>query len=63
MSTVPARLVGALTAVGPPVAVAGVWRDGVMNHPALAVVLLVGYEILVAVLLFAGKIGTELQKR
>ncbi|MGH3802211.1 MAG: NACHT domain-containing protein [Pseudonocardiaceae bacterium] len=63
LSTVPARLAGALTAVGPPVAVAGVWRDGVMNHPVLAVVLLVGYEILVALLLFAGKIGTELQKR
>jgi len=43
--------------------VVGVWRDVVMNHPALAVVLLGVYEILVAMLLFAGKIATDLQER
>lgn len=34
-----------------------------MNHPVLAVVLLGVYEVLVAVLLFAGKIATELRER
>lgn len=63
MDTMAARLAGVLAAVGPPVAVVGVWRDVVMNHPVLAVVLLGGYETLVAMLFFAGKIATELQKR
>ena len=57
MDTVAARVAGVLAMAAPPVAVAGVWRDVVMNHPVLAVVLLGMYEILVAVLLFAGKIA------
>lgn len=63
LGTVAARLAVMLAAVGPPVAVAGVWRDVVMKHPLLAVVLLGVYEILVAVLLFAGKIAGELLER
>jgi NACHT domain len=63
LDTVAARLAGVLAAVGLPVAVVGVWRDVVVNHPVLAVVLLVVYEALVAVLLFTGKITTELRGR
>jgi hypothetical protein len=57
------RAVVVAVAAGPPVAVAGVWRDVVMNHPALAAVLIGAYEILVAVVLFAGKIAAELRER
>ncbi|MGH3809834.1 MAG: hypothetical protein ACRDRU_25085 [Pseudonocardiaceae bacterium] len=63
LGTVAARLARVLAAVGPPIAVVGVWRDVVMNHPVLAVILLGMYEILVAVLLFAGKIAAELRER
>jgi hypothetical protein len=63
LDTVAARIAAILTVIGLPVAVVGVWRDVVMNHPALAVVLLGVYEILVAMLLFAGKIATDLQER
>ena len=62
-STVAARLTAILAVVGPPAAVAGLLLDAVMNHPVLAVVLLGVYEVLVAVLLFAGKIAAKLQKR
>ncbi len=65
VGTVAARRagMGILAAVGLPVAVAEAWWDAALNQPVLAVVLLVGYEILVAVLLFAGKIAAELRER
>ena len=50
-------------ASGPPVAVVGVWRDLVVDHPVIAVVLLIVYEFLVAAVAFFGKIAGELRKR
>ena len=43
-----ARIGWVVAVSGPPVAVAGVWRDLVVDHPVFAVVLLIVYEILVA---------------
>ena len=58
-----ARIGWFVAASGPPVAVAGVWRDLVLDHPVAAVVLLSVYEILVAAAAFAGEIAGELRKR
>ncbi|MGH3941723.1 MAG: NACHT domain-containing protein [Pseudonocardiaceae bacterium] len=62
MGTV-AKRVAVVVAVGMPAAVAGVWRDAVLDRPVFAVVLLGGYEILIAMVLFAGKIAAELRER
>ena len=58
-----ARIGWVVAASGPPVAVAGLWRDLVMDHPVFAVVLFIVYEILVAAVVFAGEIAGELRKR
>ena len=58
-----ARIGWVMAASGPPVAVAGVWRDLVVDHPVIAVVLLIIYELLVAAVAFAGEIVRELRKR
>ena len=58
-----ARIGWFVAASGPPIAVAGVWRDLVVDHPVIAVVLLIVYEILVAAVVFAGEIIGELRKR
>ena len=58
-----ARIGWVVAASGPPVAVAGVWRDLVVDHPVIAVVLLIGYEVLVAAVAFAAEIAGELRKR
>ncbi|MGH3914524.1 MAG: NACHT domain-containing protein, partial [Pseudonocardiaceae bacterium] len=63
MGTVAARVAGVLAAVGPPAVVVSVWRDAMTNHVVLAAILLVGYEVLIAILLFAGKIITDLRDR
>lgn len=65
MDMLAVRATGVLAAVAPPVAVAGVQagRDAVMDRPVLAMVLLLGYETLIAVLLFTGKIAAKLQER
>ena len=58
-----ARIGWVVAASGPPIAVAGVWRDLVVDHPVFAVVLLSVYEILLVALAFAGEIAGELRKR
>ncbi|MGH3823695.1 MAG: NACHT domain-containing protein, partial [Pseudonocardiaceae bacterium] len=63
VGTVTARGAGWLALAAPPAAVVGIWWDVVMTHPVLTMVLLGFYESVVAVLLFAGKIVAELQKR
>ncbi|MGH3912041.1 MAG: NACHT domain-containing protein [Pseudonocardiaceae bacterium] len=60
---VAARVAVASAAAGPPVAVAGVWRDAVVDRPVFAMVLLGGYEILVFMALFAGRIAAGLRER
>jgi hypothetical protein len=58
-----ARIGWVVAASGPPVAVVGVWRNLVVDHPVIAVVLLIIYEILVAAVAFTGEIAGELRKR
>jgi len=58
-----ARIGWVVAASGPPLAVAGVWRDLVLDHPVFAMVLLIVYEMLVAAVAFAGEIVGELRKR
>ena len=58
-----ARIGWFVAASGPPIAVAGVWRDLVVDHPVFAVVLFIVYELLVAAVVFAGEIIGELRKR
>ncbi|MFI6247167.1 NACHT domain-containing protein [Streptomyces sp. NPDC051016] len=62
-STVLARVGLVALTVAPPGALAAVYPSAVARHPVLAACALVGYEVLVVVTGFAGKVFGELQGR
>jgi hypothetical protein len=58
------KTVGLITAIViPPSVAAGLWRTLVVEHPVVAVLLLLTYEAAVALMAFAGKIIEQLAKR
>ncbi|MET9081545.1 ATP-binding cassette domain-containing protein [Streptomyces sp. NPDC004237] len=62
-STVLARVGLVALTVVPPGALVAAYHSGVARHPVLAACVLVGYEVLVVVTGFAGKVFGELQGR
>ena len=59
----PARVWWLAAFLGPPAAAIGVWRHFAAHHPAVAVVLVVTYETVIAAARFAGGVTGEVAKR
>jgi len=58
-----ARIAWIAAAIGAPITVVLMWQNLVLDYPVIGLVLLIGFEVLLAAVAFAGGIARELRRR